>query len=191
MQSQLPLLRLLLTPCLCPGSLQAAVAADCCRCGATLQVDGGRGLTSPYDTRTMFGPGPNHQEVGQQTAPCTTYPPPAHPRSVGVASRALSCTTQCSGSVVAKSSQTHFGPPQTLGGVVASRQPRAGHQTQPAGRWFCTQNSKGHPPQPCVLIGASHRVFGVDKNKLYMLPRMLILVAEMDSAGSNYLGAAP
>ena len=39
-------------------------------------------------------------------------------------------------------SQTHSGPFQRLGGVVASRQSRAGQLTQPADPWICTQNSK-------------------------------------------------
>ena len=63
-------------------------------------------------------------------------------------------------------SQTHSGPFQRLGGVVASRQSPAGQLIQPADRWFCTQNSKSHFLLAYILTGISHRVFGVDKEEL-------------------------
>ena len=46
------------------------------------------------------------------------HPPPAHPRSVDIVSRALSCTTQRSAVVAAPLWPGSF---QTLGGIVASR----------------------------------------------------------------------
>ena len=170
-------MRLLQVPCLCSDRLQTADRL--LRCDATLQIDRKGGLTSSCDTRTdanlrdnylsMSGSDPSHREVGRQTVSCITCPPPSrHPHTrAALISSAGHYPARLS---AAQWSQTHSGSFQTLGGVVASRQSRAGHQIQPADRWFCTQNSRSHFPLSYILThwqtGISHRVFGVDKEEL-------------------------
>ena len=70
-------------------------------------------------------------------------------------------------------SQTHSGSFQGLGGAVASRQSRAGHQIQPADPWICTQNNKSHFQLAYILTGLSHREFGVAKEELDIVPESL------------------
>ena len=70
-------------------------------------------------------------------------------------------------------SQTHSGSFQGLGGAVASRQSRAGHQIQPADPWICTQTNKSHFQLAYILTGVSHREFGVAKEELDILIKSL------------------
>ena len=139
--------------CRCPASVLTVYKppTDYCRCDATLQIDREWGLTSSCDTRTdanlrdnylsMSGSDPSHREVGRQTVSCITCPPPAtrtpaHPRSVDIVSRTLSCTTQRS-AVAAD-------PVWVIPDNRQSRDltPVACRPADPASRWFCTQNSK-------------------------------------------------
>ena len=90
----------------------------------------------------LSGFDPSHREVGRQTVRGTISSPPAHPP-------ARAALISSAGQHPARISaaywlQTHSGPFQRLGGVMASRQSRAGQLFQPADRWFCTQNSKSH-----------------------------------------------
>ena len=95
--------------CRCPASVLTVYKppTDYCRCDATLQIDREWGLTSSCDTRTDANLRENYLSMPGST-PATErwdgrpshalhahHPPPAHPRSVDIVSRAfISCTTQ-------------------------------------------------------------------------------------------------
>ena len=107
----------------------------------------------------LSGFDPSHREVGRQTVRGTISSPPAH----HLATRAafISSAGQHPARVSAAHwSQTHSGPFQRLGGVVASRQSPAGQLIQPTDPWICTQNSKSHFQLAYILTGISHRVLG-------------------------------
>ena len=145
-------------PRTCAECLQVAGRFSCCQHGATLQIDRSGWLIDSYDTRTtdklyrnsltLSGSGPSHREVGRQTVSDITTPPPAtythtrYPRNVDFVRGQYPAQISA-----AHWSQTHSGPFQQLGGVVASRQLRAGQLIQPADPWICTQNSKSQSSQ--------------------------------------------
>ena len=88
-------------------------------------------------------------------------------------------------------SQTYSGSFQGLGGAVASRQLRAGHQIQPADPWICTQNNKSHFQLAYILTGLSHREFGVAKEELDILIKSLFWARKWIQRGQITQGQYP
>ena len=113
----------------------------------------------------------------------TRTPPYSHPCSVDFV------TGGCPAQITAAHwSQTHSGPFQRLGGVVASRQSRAGQLIQPADPWICTQNNKSHSN----CWNASGFVVGIPQGGVYdhrvvsNLQNIAILSPESGSTPSNW-----
>ena len=112
----------------------------------------------------------------------TRHPPHPHPRSVDFVRGQYPAQISA-----AHWSQTHSGPFQRLGGVVASRQSRAGQLIQPADPWICWWFLSFPRLGQYILIGICLRggfviVTLYQKNVLGVF-----LSSEMDSAGRNYL----
>ena len=113
----------------------------CCLSAAALLICRSWGAKASCCTRTagkrcvhylnLSGFDPSHREVGRQTVRGTISSPRHPPARAALISSAGQDPARVS---APHWSQAHSGSFQRLCGVVASRQSRAGHQTQPADR---------------------------------------------------------